>query len=96
MNEPNQFGTDSYRMFAAVARICQSPIAWYTSGPTQKYMLRQIKSMDAEIKANQGAGNGEHLTIPLLMLYGHILYTGTSYSYALSKFGDNWNGSTVH
>ncbi|KAK2070597.1 hypothetical protein P8C59_005080, partial [Phyllachora maydis] len=39
-------GTDSYRMFAALCRLCQSPISWYTSGPAQKFFLRQIKSMD--------------------------------------------------
>lgn len=41
-----QFTTDSYRMFAAITRVCHSPVAWYSSGPTQKYMLRQIKAMD--------------------------------------------------
>lgn len=42
----HQFTTDSYRMFAAITRLCQSPISWYCSGPTQKYVLRQIKAMD--------------------------------------------------
>jgi len=41
-----QFTTDSYRIFAALTRMCQSPISWYMSGPTQKYILRQIKAMD--------------------------------------------------
>lgn len=41
-----QFTTDAYRMFAAVARACHSPISWYSSGPTQKFVLRQIKAMD--------------------------------------------------
>lgn len=98
-----QFTTDSYRMFGAVTRMCQSPISWYSSGPTQKYILRQIKAMDyalvddvhrAKYFAEKGSysavdKNGqlvinEDMDIALLMLYGHILYTGTSYSYALS------------
>ena len=41
-----QFTTNSYRMFAAVTRLCQSPISWYTSGPSQKNILRQIRAMD--------------------------------------------------
>ena len=41
-----QFSTDSYRMFAALLRMCHSPISWYSSGPTQKFILRQIKTMD--------------------------------------------------
>jgi general transcription factor 3C polypeptide 3 (transcription factor C subunit 4) len=100
-----QFTTDSYRMFAAVTRMCQSPISWYTSGPNQKYILRQIKAMDyalvdetrrGKLSGEKGSysaqdDNGHTLTnddmdIALLMLYGHILYTGTSYSYALSMF----------
>jgi general transcription factor 3C polypeptide 3 (transcription factor C subunit 4) len=28
----------------------------------------------------------DDMDVALLMLYGHILYTGTSYSYALSTF----------
>jgi general transcription factor 3C polypeptide 3 (transcription factor C subunit 4) len=98
-----QFTTDSYRMFAAITRACQSPISWYSSGPTQKYMLRQIKAMDyalvdeasrAKYFSEKGSysavdENGrtvvnKDMDIALLMLYGHILYIGTSYSYALS------------
>jgi general transcription factor 3C polypeptide 3 (transcription factor C subunit 4) len=98
-----QFTTDSYRMFAAVTRMCQSPISWYSSGPTQKYILRQIKAMDyalvddsrrkkyfaekgsySAVDENGRAVINNDMDIALLMLYGHILYTGTSYSYALS------------
>ncbi|PFH55544.1 hypothetical protein XA68_18079 [Ophiocordyceps unilateralis] len=39
--------TDSYRMFALLSRLSQSPVAWYTSGPAQKFILRQIKATDA-------------------------------------------------
>ena len=98
-----QFTTDSYRMFAAIARVCHSPVSWYSSGPTQKYMLRQIKAMDYALvsdaqrdkyfsergsySAQDENGNlviNDDLDIALLMLYGHILFSGTSYFYALS------------
>ncbi|CAD6499504.1 BgTH12-03616 [Blumeria graminis f. sp. triticale] len=100
-----QFTTDSYRLFSAMLRICQSPVSWYSSGPTQKYVLRQIKAMDlalvgdASSESKIGESGTNVLTtrnndseatagmdIPLLMLYGHILYAGTSYAYALNYF----------
>ncbi len=100
-----QFTTDSYRLFSAITRICNSPISWYSSGPTQKYILRQIKAMDYALvdkshrekyfseKGSYSAQdiNGhlvinDDMDIALLMLYGHILFTGASYAYALSKF----------
>jgi general transcription factor 3C polypeptide 3 (transcription factor C subunit 4) len=103
-----QFTTDAYRMFAALTRLSQSPISWYSSGPTQKYMLRQIKAMDYVLTdeksrekyfAERGSYTAQdedgHLIINndmdvgLLMLYGHILYTGTSYAYALSMY-NHW------
>ena len=99
-----QFTTDVYRLFAAITRACHSPVSWYSSGPSQKYILRQIKAMDYALvdeasreKYFQERGsysaigpNGEpfinkDMDIALLMLYGHILFTGTSYAYALSK-----------
>ncbi len=99
-----QFATDSYRMFAAVTRACHSPVSWYSSGPTQKFILRQIKAMDfalvdedkrqknftdkgsySALDANGHLIVNEDLDIALLMLYGHILFTGGSYTYALSK-----------
>jgi general transcription factor 3C polypeptide 3 (transcription factor C subunit 4) len=98
-----QFTTDSYRMFAAITRVCHSPVSWYSSGPTQKYMLRQIKAMDYALvndaqrdkyfsergsySAQDENGHlviNDNLDIALLMLYGHILFSGTSYLYALS------------
>jgi general transcription factor 3C polypeptide 3 (transcription factor C subunit 4) len=33
-------------MFSAITRMVHSPVNWYSSGPSQKYMLRQIKAMD--------------------------------------------------
>lgn len=100
-----QFTTDTYRMFAALNRLCQSPISWYSSGPTQKYILRQIKAMDyglvnedarrkyfsekGSYSAQDESGRlivNKEMDVALLMVYGHILYTGTSYTYALNYF----------
>jgi general transcription factor 3C polypeptide 3 (transcription factor C subunit 4) len=99
-----QFITDSYRMFAAITRMCHSPISWYCSGPSQKFILRQIKAMDyvlvdeedrqkyftekGSYSAQDEDGNvviNEDMDIALLMLYGHILSSGGSNNYALSK-----------
>lgn len=33
-------------MFTAVSRMVHSPVSWYSSGPSQKFILRQIKAMD--------------------------------------------------
>lgn len=118
-------GTDSYRMFSAMCRVCQTPVSWYTSGPAQKFILRQIRTMDsiAMRKAEGGGGTGTGgtdrnaegdlttttttttrqdnadnnnnngnddttlaLDVCLLTIYGHILFTTTSYTYALSYF----------
>ena len=87
--------SDSYRMFALLSCLCQSPVSWYTSGPAQKYLLRQIKAMDDAYESSHGERavgdvEGEALDACVLMLYGHILFTSTSYTYALgmspSKF----------
>ncbi|KAJ4264719.1 transcription factor TFIIIC subunit tfc4 [Fusarium torreyae] len=83
--------SDSYRMFALLSNLCQSPVSWYTSGPAQKYILRQIKAMD-EAHTENGSKptlneNAETaLDACVLMLYGHILFTSTSYTYALGYF----------
>lgn len=96
--------TDSYRVFSALCRVCQSPVSWYASGPAQKYILRQIKAMDRGLlppelaESAMGAWDTavpreealgprhEALDVALLMLYGHILLTSTSYTYALNYF----------
>lgn len=110
-----QFTTDTYRMFAALTRLCQSPISWYSSGPTQKYILRQIKAMDfglvnddarqryfsekGSYSAQDESGRlivNKDMDIALLMVYGHILYTGTSYAYALSRFTMPARGAFFH
>lgn len=99
-----QFSTDSYRLFSALNRLCNAPTSWYNSGPTQKFILRQIKAMDFALLGDEAGGSIFHekasystkdengnpvraqdMDVALLMLYGHVLYTGTSYSYALSK-----------
>ncbi|KAK3692386.1 hypothetical protein B0T22DRAFT_495585 [Podospora appendiculata] len=95
-------GTDSYRMFSAMCRVCQTPVSWYTSGPAQKFILRQIKTMDNIVMKSRGRGRGARngsddqegevarskdqidLDVCLLTIYGHILFTTTSYTYALS------------
>ncbi|KAF0315356.1 RNA polymerase III transcription factor tfiiic [Colletotrichum asianum] len=95
-----QLDSDSYRMFAALCRLCQSPASWYNSGPAQKYILRQIKMIDAshlsssqidrhrEVNHREATSPAEakQLDICLLMLYGHILFTSTSYTFALNYF----------
>lgn len=96
--------TDAYRVFSALCRVCQSPVSWYSSGPAQKYILRQIKAMDRGLLPTDVAESAmgiwdtavprefamgprhEALDVTLLMLYGHILLTSTSYTYALNYF----------
>ncbi|KAK3997714.1 transcription factor tau subunit sfc4 [Cladorrhinum sp. PSN332] len=81
-------GTDSYRMFSAMCRVCQTPVSWYTSGPAQKFILRQIKTMDNIVmKTSEDPDTPDiGLDVCLLTIYGHILFTTTSYTYALSYF----------
>ena len=90
--------SDSSRMFSLLSALCQSPISWYTSGPAQKYILRQIKAIDSgkmvlqttdAIRGTKQDGTepseGESkLDVCLLMLYGHILFTSTSFTFAMS------------
>lgn len=100
-----QFTTDSYRMYGALMRAIHSPVSWYSSGPSQKYILRQIKCMDLSLvdeerrKKNNVGEKGSYsavdekghliinddMDVCLLVMYGHILYTGQSYAYALSN-----------
>lgn len=88
--------SDSYRLFGLLSKICQSPVSWYTSGPAQKYILRQIKAIDSAYmssSSSSGLNNPANIRdtaatmdVCLLMLYGHILFTSTSYTYAIGKF----------
>jgi hypothetical protein len=97
-----QFVTDSYRLYAAMNRLADRPNIWYNSGPSQKYILRQIKAVDFALVGEENVKtlwqerasyrkdeNGKPILpramdVGLLMVYGHMLYSGTSYSYALS------------
>lgn len=87
-------------------RAIHSPVSWYSSGPSQKFILRQIKCMDLSLideerrkKMNYTEKGGysatdekghliinDDMDISLLILYGHILYVGQSYAYALSMY----------
>lgn len=92
--------SDASRMFAFLSIICQSPIIWYTSGPVQKFLLRQIRLLDteqmaavssqSEFSGSVNEANAADLSFDacLLMLYGHILFASTSYTYALGLHPD--------
>ncbi|KAL1897176.1 transcription factor TFIIIC subunit tfc4 [Ceratocystis pirilliformis] len=85
----NPASADAYRMFAIMSRICQSSASWYNSGPAQKFLLRQIKAMDGPLLASSSDSNQGFLESPdvnVLMLYGHILFMSTSYTYALREY----------
>lgn len=98
-----QFVTDGYRLFAALNRLCDSENSWFNCGPSQKYVLRQLKAVDfsllgearrktlfqerASYTTKDSKGNpiqADDMDVALLMLYGHILYAGKSYAYAVS------------
>ena len=100
-----QFVTDAYRLFAALNRLCDNSNVRYNFGPSQKFILRQIKVMDfylvseavqksaaherASLTLKDKDGNPippEDMDIALIMLYGHVLYAGTSYSYAIGMW----------
>ncbi|KAL1842140.1 hypothetical protein VTK73DRAFT_3194 [Phialemonium thermophilum] len=84
--------TDSYRIVAALCRVCQTPVSWYSSGPAQKFILRQIRHMDKATLSREAGGENagvSGLDVCLLTIYGHIMFTTTSYTYALS-----WGSAT--
>jgi general transcription factor 3C polypeptide 3 (transcription factor C subunit 4) len=80
--------SDPARMFSLLCRLCQSPISWYASGPIQKYILRQIRLIDtAQLrKGSQTEAANLSLDACILMLYGQILFTSSSYTFALNYF----------
>lgn len=83
-----QLSADSSRTFSALSRLCQAPVCWFSSGPAQKYILRQIRAVDqglSKIGQNVTAGELSQLSVCLNMLYGSILFASTSYTFALSK-----------
>ncbi|MCJ1306435.1 transcription factor TFIIIC subunit tfc4 [Agyrium rufum] len=142
-----QFTTDAYRFYYALNRLCDAPVSGFNSGPSQKFLLRQIKAMDYSLTQQSNDDDQEdidedggqpqlrrkastsalpevrhllkgrdprkrHITVKmvetaafttrdsrtgtpitaksldvaLLMLYGHVLYAGTSYPAALIYF----------
>lgn len=100
-----QFVTDGYRLFSALNRLSDSENSWYNCGPSQKYILRQLKAVDFSLlggarrkslfqerasystKDDNGLQiRAEEMDVVLLMLYGHVLYAGKSYAYAINYF----------
>ncbi|KAF6230208.1 hypothetical protein HO133_004547 [Letharia lupina] len=100
-----QFVTDGYRLFSALNRLSDTENSWYNCGPSQKYILRQLKAVDfsllgdsrrkslfqerASYTTKDDNGNqirAQEMDVVLLMLYGHILYAGKSYAYAVNYF----------
>ena len=91
---------DAFRLFAALCRTVQAPSSWYTSGPAQKFMMRQIVAMDQHllqpgkkagaVGANVGSPSttrlAERLDVALLVMYGQMLFSSTSYSFSLNYF----------
>lgn len=47
------FATDSFRLYAALNLLFPDQPSWYNSGPSQKYMMRQIRSMDFSLLTPQ-------------------------------------------
>ncbi|PGH19184.1 hypothetical protein AJ80_04154 [Polytolypa hystricis UAMH7299] len=109
-----QFVTDTYRLFAALSRLCGDPDkSLFQSSPSMKFMLRQIKAIDytlpddssksgpvyrtrasiynerAALTTRDESGQpipAEDMDVALLVLYGHILYAGSSFTNALNYF----------
>ena len=98
-----QFVTDGYRLFSALNRLSDSEHSWFNCGPSQKFILRQLKAVDfsllgdarrkslfqerASYTTKDDNGNqirAREMDVALLMLYGHVLYAGRSYAYAVS------------
>ncbi len=73
--------------------MCQAPTFFYSEGPAQKFMMRQIRNMDEALMNPQKTtfawvGDGpkpEKLDVCLLIMYGHILFSSSSYAYSLSR-----------
>ncbi|ORY69818.1 uncharacterized protein BCR38DRAFT_405494 [Pseudomassariella vexata] len=94
----NLFASDAFRMYAALCRLCASSATWYADTRVQKFTLRQIKIMDAKLLREENKPDRsldeyeakhyphDQLHVPLLMLYGHILFISNSFTYALNYF----------
>ena len=58
-----QFITDGYRLFSALNRLCNADDSWFNCGPSQKYILRQIKAVDfALLGVNHGKPHPQERT----------------------------------
>ena len=44
-----QFVTDGYRLFSVLNKLCDSENSWFNCGPSQKYILRQLKAVDFSV-----------------------------------------------
>ena len=52
-----QFVTDGYRFFSALNRLCDSENSWFNCGPSQKYILRQLKAVDFSLAGETTSKN---------------------------------------
>ena len=43
---PYKFASDSFRLWSLTSRLFNGHRTWYNSGPSQKFVLRQIKALD--------------------------------------------------
>jgi general transcription factor 3C polypeptide 3 (transcription factor C subunit 4) len=94
---------DPYRLFIVLARLCR-PLPTkkgmtFHSGPSQKFVLRQIKAIDKatleqreahidtrDVVTSQESSEKPRLSPVLLMLYGQMLMIGGSLTSALNYF----------
>jgi len=51
------FATDSFRLYAALNLLFPDQPSWYNSGPSQKFMMRQIRSMDYSLLTPEQRAN---------------------------------------
>ena len=52
-----QFVTDAYRLFSALNRLSDGNHGWFNCGPSQKYILRQVKAMDFSLARDERGRN---------------------------------------
>ena len=55
-----QFVTDGYRFFSALNRLCDSENSWFNCGPSQKYILRQLKAVDFSLNGKATSKRFSH------------------------------------
>jgi general transcription factor 3C polypeptide 3 (transcription factor C subunit 4) len=101
--QSSHYVSEASRLYAALCRICLATTNWFNAGPSQKYILRQIKAIDyhlledSERHANhfrerakplkrRNEATPDKMDVALIMLYGQMMYAGTSYTYGLNYF----------